>query len=116
MVTQRSSKVEANRNTAFDKRIVSKQKHKRAKPLGWTWAFKLTDLWITSLLFDLNLLMGASLLALAKSTYYPILLVQRAIKSLFHYFFCDDKCGFIAFKSYDVLIGRTDHGRRNFKT
>ena len=33
-------KVEANQNTAFDKRIVSKQKHKRAKPFGWTWAFK----------------------------------------------------------------------------
>ena len=35
-------------------------------------AHKLTDLWITSLLFDLkyNLLMGASLLALAKSIYY----------------------------------------------
>ena len=40
IVTQRSSKVEANQNTAFDKRIVSKQKHKRAKPFGWTWAFK----------------------------------------------------------------------------
>ena len=34
IVTQRSSKVEANQNTAFDKRIVSKQKHKRAKPFG----------------------------------------------------------------------------------
>ena len=35
---------------------------------------KLTDLWITSVLFDLsiNLLMGASLLALAKSIYYNI--------------------------------------------
>ena len=34
-------------------------------------ALKLNDLWITSLLFDLkyNLLMGASLLALAKSIY-----------------------------------------------
>ena len=32
-------------------------------------ALKLTDLWITSLLF-VNLLMGASLLALAKSIYY----------------------------------------------
>ena len=33
---------------------------------------KLTDLWIKSLLFDLNynLLIGASLLALAKSIYY----------------------------------------------
>ena len=39
IVTQRSSKVEANQNTTFDKRIVSKQKHKRAKPFGWTWAF-----------------------------------------------------------------------------
>ena len=39
IVTQRSSKVEANQNTAFDKRIVSKQKRKRAKPFGWTWAF-----------------------------------------------------------------------------
>ena len=27
-------KVEANQNTAFDRRIVSKQKHKRAKPFG----------------------------------------------------------------------------------
>ena len=35
-------------------------------------ALKLTDLLITSLLFDIkyNLLMGASLLALAKSIYY----------------------------------------------
>ena len=35
-------------------------------------ALKLTDLWITSLLFDLKykLLMGASLLALVKSIYY----------------------------------------------
>ena len=40
MVTQRFSKVEANQNTAFDKRIVSEQKHKRAKPFGWTSAFK----------------------------------------------------------------------------
>ena len=32
-------------------------------------ALKLTDLWITSLLF-VNLLMGASLLALVKSIYY----------------------------------------------
>ena len=32
-------------------------------------AIKSTDLWITSLLFDLNLLMGASLLALAKYMY-----------------------------------------------
>ena len=39
IVTQRSSKVEANQNTAFDKRSVSKQKHKRAKPIWWTWAF-----------------------------------------------------------------------------
>ena len=28
IVTQRSSEVEANQNTIFDKRIVSKQKHK----------------------------------------------------------------------------------------
>lgn len=28
-----------NQNTKFDKRSGSKQKHKRAKPLGWTWAF-----------------------------------------------------------------------------
>ena len=34
IVTQSSSKVEANQNTAFDKRIVSKQKHKHAKPFG----------------------------------------------------------------------------------
>ena len=33
--------VEANQNTAFDKRIISKQKHKRAKPFGWTWAFNI---------------------------------------------------------------------------
>ena len=39
IVTQRYSKVEANQNTAFDKRNVSKQKHKRSKPFGWTWAF-----------------------------------------------------------------------------
>ena len=45
IVTQRSSKVEANQNTAYahpwqKNRIVSKQKHKQAKPFGWTWAFK----------------------------------------------------------------------------
>ena len=34
IVTQRYSKVGANQNTAFDKRSVSKQKHKRAKPFG----------------------------------------------------------------------------------
>ena len=39
IVTQRSSKVEANQNTTFDKRIASKQKHKRANPFGRTWAF-----------------------------------------------------------------------------
>ena len=38
IVTQRSSVVEANQNIAFDKRIVSKQKHKHSKPFGWTWA------------------------------------------------------------------------------
>ena len=41
IVTQRSSKVEANENTAFDKRIISKQKHKGEKPFGWTGAFKI---------------------------------------------------------------------------
>ena len=42
------------------------------KSLSLSFPLKLTDLWITSLLFDLNynLLMGASLLALAKSIYY----------------------------------------------
>ena len=34
IVTQRYSTVGANQNTAFDKRSVSKQKHKRAKPFG----------------------------------------------------------------------------------
>ena len=37
---QHSSKVEANQNTAFDRRCISRQKHKRAKPFGWTWALK----------------------------------------------------------------------------
>ena len=41
MVRQRSSKVEANQNTAFDKRIVSKQKHKAQSRLGeHAWTFK----------------------------------------------------------------------------
>ena len=35
---------------------------------------------------------------------------------LFHYLVCDDQCSLIAFKWYDVLIGRTHYGRRNFKT
>ena len=30
----------ANQNTAFNKWTRPKQKYKRAKPLGWTWAFK----------------------------------------------------------------------------
>ena len=40
IVIQRSLKVEANQNTAFDRRCISRQKHKRAKPFGWTWALK----------------------------------------------------------------------------
>ena len=39
IVTQCSSKVEANQNTAFDKRMVSRQKHKRANPFMGTRAF-----------------------------------------------------------------------------
>ena len=35
---------------------------------------------------------------------------------LFHYLVCDDQCSLIAFKSYDVLIGRTHCVHRNFKT
>ena len=34
IVTQRSSKVEANQNTAFDKRSVLKRKHKRLQSTG----------------------------------------------------------------------------------
>ena len=48
-------------------------------------ALKLTELWNTSLLFDsnynLNTLMGASLLALAKSKYYKGLNDSHIIKN-----------------------------------
>ena len=42
-------------------------------------ALKLTELWNTSLLFDLNYkyIMGASLLALAKSIYYVVFCLYR---------------------------------------
>ena len=43
-------------------------------------ALKLTELWNTSLLFDLNYkfeLIGASLLALAKSIYYTSFLLKK---------------------------------------
>ena len=45
------------------------------------------DLWITSLLFDLNLnlLTGASLLALAKSIYYSITLIIFFFNGSIHF-------------------------------
>ena len=57
---------------------------------------KLTDLWNTSLLFDLNYkfeLIGASLLALAKSIYY----YSTVYTSPYNFFFVGDSIGMAYF-------------------
>ena len=74
---------------------------------------KLTVLWITSLLFDLiiNLLMGTSLLALAKSIYYRIYKPTRSLTQSDKFISNGLKANskIIALRKHDVNRKRTSH-------